>query len=314
MNLAIRLLEVRALTARVKAFRFEGVDGLLPPYSAGSSVRIRLPVGGGRSNAYSLTGDPGAPGFYEIAVRKEDEKRSRGGSLYLHNQAKAGDTFEAGAPENHFPPIRTARHHVLLAAGIGITPFLSYIPSLTRWRASYEIHYSYRGEDSGAFRDDLSVNPRATLYDSEKKGRMPTEEILNRQAAGAHVYVCGPHDFIRTVRGHAGGTGWPESCVHYEQFTPAESAPGHPFLAKLARSGKEVAVGAGESLLEALEKHGVDVPSSCRVGGCGTCKVGVIRGQIDHRDVCLPESEREENRSIITCISRSENGELVLDL
>ena len=66
--------------------------------------------------------------------------------------------------------------------------------------------------------------------------------------------------------------------------------------------------------LEAIEKAGIPVPYSCRVGGCGTCELRVIRGDIDHRDHCLPPEDRAAGRSLISCVSRAANGELVLDL
>lgn len=314
MSTSVCLEAILPLTPNIKAFRFTGIEGKLPPFSSGSSFRIQLPVGNGVANAYSLTGDPSRPGTFSIAVRKEDPRRSKGGSIYLHEEARVGQVFEAAFPENHFPPVRTARHHVLLAAGIGITPFLSYLPELRRWGASYELHYSHRGAEEIPFWELLSSDPGIIFHDSSASGRMKPAEILDRQRAGTHVYVCGPHEFIKAVRSHAAETGWPIGHVHFEQFTPGETPPGRAFSARLARSGKVVPVGAEETLLEALEKQGVDVPYSCRVGGCGTCKVGVIRGSIDHRDHCLAAEERDEGRSIISCISRSANGELTLDL
>lgn len=314
MSLSVRLEEIVPLGPQVRAFRFGAVDGTLPAFSAGSSFRLSLPVGGGRANAYSLTSYDAPSGTYTIAVRKENPERSKGGSIYLHEEARVGQVFAAALPENHFSPSRTARHHVMLAAGIGITPFLSYLPELDRWGASYELHYSYRGAGGGAFQDLLGRHERIVLHDSSAGGRMNPATILDRQAVGAHVYLCGPHAFIQAVRAHATETGWPPSHVHFEQFTPSESPPGRAFDVRLARSGAMVCVGAGDTLLEALEKQGVNVPYSCRVGGCGTCKVGVIRGSIDHRDVCLTPEEREEGRTMLACISRSANGELTLDL
>lgn len=316
MSLAVEIAEIETLTLRVKRFRLRSREGSLPTYSPGSSLRIHLPVGGGLWNAYSLTSDPWNEGDYAIAVRREDPEHSKGGSIYLHERARVGDVHEIQAPTNHFLPARTARHHLLLAGGIGITPFIAYLPSLERWGHSFELHYAYRDEAHAAFLPWLRQRWGKSLegYATAQGRRLPVAELLKRQPVGTHVYVCGPIRLIEAVRAAAAELGWPNSRVHFEQFSLGHEAPRLPFTAQLIRSQKSIAVSAAETLLEALERERVPVPYSCRVGGCGTCELRVIRGGIDHRDHCLPPEDREAGRSLISCVSRAANGELVLDL
>jgi len=95
--------------------------------------------------------------------------------------------------------------------------------------------------------------------------------------------------------------------------TPSAHADDQAFDVQLHRSGQRITVGARQSILDALRGHGIHVPSSCESGTCGSCKVGLLEGQADHRDlVLLPE---EKASQVMVCVSRSQNGGcLVLDL
>lgn len=83
---------------------------------------------------------------------------------------------------------------------------------------------------------------------------------------------------------------------------------------RLARSGLDLVVPPGTSILRAVEKAGVRVLSSCREGICGTCETTVLGGVPDHRDAILTEEERESGEFMMICVSRARYGELVLDL
>lgn len=87
-----------------------------------------------------------------------------------------------------------------------------------------------------------------------------------------------------------------------------------PVRIRLARSGDIVDVAAGQTILEALLAHGLDIDSVCREGICGTCETKVLDGIPDHRDSILDEDERAGNATMMVCVSRALSPELVLDL
>ena len=78
------------------------------------------------------------------------------------------------------------------------------------------------------------------------------------------------------------------------------------------RTGKTVQVGAQQSLLHALKAEGVAVPSSCESGTCGSCKVRLLAGEADHRDLVLMDEEKRDH--IMVCVSRACSDDMVLDL
>ncbi len=103
--------------------------------------------------------------------------------------------------------------------------------------------------------------------------------------------------------------------------TPAPSAPDailisadQAFVVHLAKTGQRIDVAADTSVLEALLMAGIDVPSSCQQGVCGTCETRVIAGTPEHRDMILSDAERAANNVMMICCSRAVSAELTLDL
>ncbi|NBS46098.1 MAG: hypothetical protein EBS99_03520 [Betaproteobacteria bacterium] len=91
------------------------------------------------------------------------------------------------------------------------------------------------------------------------------------------------------------------------------SPPGH-FVVRLARSGRDIAVTSGQSVLDALRDHGVEVPASCHQGVCGSCLTRVLQGEPEHWDMYLTPEEQQANDRFTPCCSRSKTALLVIDL
>ena len=122
-TLSVRVAEIEAITLLVKRFTLVSNAGEnLPGFSAGSHVVVYVP-GKDRiyRNAYSLISAPRTRDYYQIGVLRQEQ--SRGGSVYMHEQVKVGDLLQITPPVNLFPLERLARKHILIAGGIGITPF-----------------------------------------------------------------------------------------------------------------------------------------------------------------------------------------------
>jgi vanillate monooxygenase ferredoxin subunit len=73
-------------------------------------------------------------------------------------------------------------------------------------------------------------------------------------------------------------------------------------------------VAAGETVVQALAKHGVEILTSCEQGVCGTCITRVLEGEPDHRDLYFTDEEKAKNDQFTPCCSRSRTKVLVLDL
>src|SRR5690606_25026428 len=111
---------------------------------------------------------------------------------------------------------------------------------------------------------------------------------------------------LTTLREIAERQGWPDDAVHIEFFANDRKLDqSSTFTVELARSALTLEVPAGRSILDVLREAGVEAPSSCGQGACGTCLTAVLDGLPDHQDVWLNPTERASNRCMMTCVSRS---------
>ena len=104
--------------------------------------------------------------------------------------------------------------------------------------------------------------------------------------------------------------------MHLEYFAPpasdADDGLDEPFTLRLARRAIDVSVAADQTAVEALKDWGIDVPTSCEQGICGTCVVRLAHGEAEHRDYCLTRADRRHK--VALCCSRAKGGVLEIDL
>ncbi len=320
------LLRVRVQRKVIEAqeicsFELVAEDGAaLPPFTAGAHVEVQLPfVRAGLARPYSLCNSALESHRYQIAVLKEPA--SRGGSKAMHDTVQEGMTLEIRPPRNQFALAPGASQHLLIAGGIGVTPLLSMAESLSDAGSAFELHYAVRSQERLAFAQRLARSPfadRVHLHvdNGPPAQRLNLQAVLASPAPGRHLYVCGPAGFMDTVLASAASAGWQQDCVHLERFGAEPVLPGGDaaFEVQIASSGRLIAVRADESVLQALCAAGIDIPSSCEQGVCGTCLTRVTAGVPDHRDQYLLPEEQAANDQFLPCCSRARTQRLVLDL
>lgn len=311
--------EVVAEDENVVALTFAAPDGgMLARWHAGAHLDLLLRSG--RMREYSLCGDPADRHTYRIAVRRIPD--GGGGSVEVHDELAVGDQIRIKGPRNAFPlavpghgsPARSVR---FIAAGIGITPILPMLAAADRFGLDWSMIYLGRSRDSIPFLDEVArFGDKITIRTDDEHG-LPTMDDLTgidpetgTAPSTMAVYCCGPVPMLERLRGHLGNR--PDIELHYERFSPPPVENGAPFTVTLARSGVDVEVAADESVLASVRRVVPAVPYSCQQGFCGTCKVRVLAGEVDHRDGILTEPERESG-TFLTCVSRG-NGPLTLDL
>lgn len=320
MSRALNLVRVASVTdvaAQIKRFEFVSANGdELPPFSPGAHVIVTMRSGDQvYRNPYSIMASTPCGKGYVISVLRSPE--SRGGSVFMHTQVQPGSELEISDPVNLFPVAHTARKHILLAGGIGITPMLAMLDHFKKNNTNFELHYGVRAPDLGAYYSELASepDPRVRVYRADKGELIPLGDVLSNQPLGTHLYVCGPQAMIDWALDLARHEGWPDENLHWERFSTPP--PGKPFDVKLARSGKTVHVAEHQSMLEAIEQAGVDAPYLCRGGACGQCVTTVVDvdgGTIQHNDHYLTGEEKLQNKQITICVSRTDGGCITVDL
>jgi ferredoxin-NADP reductase len=311
-----------ALRLRLHAATWEAPDihsyemrlpagGELPAFTAGAHIDLTLPSGLVRS--YSLVNSQTERHRYVIAIQRD--RASRGGSRWLHDNLRVGDLLSAAGPRNNFPLNEAAQHSVFIAGGIGITPIVSMIDRLEALDVPWELTYCARKRDAAAFLAGLEKKPQVRFnFDEEPGGRvLDIAALVAAAPAEAHFYCCGPLPMLEAFERATAHL--PRERVHVEYFT-AKEAPAREggFTLVLAKSGREVPVPAGKTILDALKDVGIDVAHSCTEGICGTCETRVVEGTPDHRDLILTPEERAANKTMMVCCSGSKSDRLVLEL
>ncbi len=292
-------------------------DAALPSFTPGSHIVVECEAPGRPANAYSLTGDAVAPEAYVISVlrRAGETGGAPSGSQWIHDELAVGDTLIARPPRSAFAPVLRARRHLLVAAGIGITPMISHLRSARLWGRDARLLYIHR-VGRGAYLDTIrDLTEHASVHTRRADFAIELSAALADQPFGTHLYVCGPASFIESVTASAAALGWPASRIHVEHFGIDALDAGEPFTVQVRSTGEEFTVDAGVSLLEALEGRGFAVPNLCRRGVCGECRIPVSgAAAITHRDLYLSEEEKRAGDSLMACVSRGSGSTLEVAL
>lgn len=311
-------LRVRSITWLADAINgYELVDPRgrdLPRFAAGAHIGLRLD--GGRVRDYSLWNDPAERRRYCIAVLREDDPVAL--SRRLHETVRPGDIIEVSTPRNEFPLDPAARRYLMIAGGIGITPFMAMLAELRGRGAEFLLHYCTRSPAATAFRDELGPLAAQGRVRFHHDGGDPSHGLdvaatLRDPPPGTHLYYCGPPPLMAAVAEAA--RGWPPGTVHCEWFSApsvVDFGEDRPFRVRLARHGGDFEVAAGETILEVLRRNGIAVSSSCELGYCGTCLVRYLAGEPEHRDDVLAAADRA--RFVLLCCARAKTPTLDLDL
>ncbi|KIQ35419.1 ferredoxin [Variovorax paradoxus] len=319
-----------ALKALVHTMRYEA-DGIVsvefrptspevdfPAFEAGSHIDLHLPNGLVRS--YSLCNPASERQRYVVGVL--DDRKSRGGSRYVHQQLRVGSTIEISHPRNNFALQDGAERSVLVSGGIGVTPIWCMLQCLAALGRPVEIVYCARSRNEAAFIDAISAlaaekDIAVTWHFDQEKGAPPNlVQMLEGKGADSHYYCCGPTPMLDSFVKSCEQLGY--ANAHIERFAAVHadaSAAAETYVVECAKSGKSVEVPPGKSILDSLIEAGLNPEHSCKEGVCGACETVVLEaGEIEHRDGILSKLERQSNKTMMICVSRCKRGPLVLDI
>lgn len=225
-TLKVRVDALREEAHGVRSFSISRLDGLpFERHEPGAHIDVTSPSGVTRQ--YSLCGDPECLESQLFAVKKEEA--SRGGSRSLHEEVSVGTELSVGAPRNLFRLDDNASEHILIGAGIGITPLLSMAYRLAAKRARFTLHYFARSESHAAFMTLLTREPFAQhvkLHFAVDPADLSTalDTCLQDARGNTHVYTCGPGPFMDCVV-EAAQKRLPAEAVHLERFKAEPLAP-----------------------------------------------------------------------------------------
>jgi ring-1,2-phenylacetyl-CoA epoxidase subunit PaaE len=338
----LTVARVDPLTADAAAVTFDVPARLAEKFTfaPGQSLTIRR---GGERRSYSICAARGrAP---RIGVREV-----AGGAVsgWLVHEVRAGDVIEVQEPSGSFTPdLEKPGHHVLIAAGSGITPILSIAGSVLAANdgSAVTLLYGNRRNDSVMFADeiaDLKDAYPARVCLVHLLSREPQEvELFNGRLDAAklrsllpvtveaatvdHWWLCGPFGMVQDAIGVLSGLGVTRDRIHRELFyveeePPAEAkhaeaptGPGAEVTVLLDGRSSTATVEPGTPILDGAQRVRPDLPFACKGGVCGTCRALLVRGEVTMRRNYALEREELEAGYVLTCQALPASDQITVD-
>jgi 3-ketosteroid 9alpha-monooxygenase subunit B len=327
----LRVARVIDETADARSFVLEVPPALAERfrYRPGQFLSFKVPFEGKvLTRSYSLASSPDCDAEHKVTVKRIADGRV---SNWMNDRLRAGDRVQVTPPAGFFVLNEGGREIVLFGGGSGITPVISIVKSaLATTRRHLLLVYANRDERSIIFRDELEALARShpdrfrIVHSLDVRDGFLDEAGVKRLAAGrlgADFYLCGPGAFMATVESALLALGVPMERIHIERFAsppdPGVLAPDAPDAADaqgetvpekitivLDGVAHEVPYQAGERVLHAARRAGLDPPFSCEEGYCSCCMAKLALGEVKmHANDCLSKELLAEGW-VLTCQSR----------
>jgi ferredoxin-NADP reductase len=338
-KLPLRCIQVVDETPDVKTFRFVAEPPKLFRYNPGQFMTLEVPIEGGVvRRSYTISATPSRPHVISVTV-----KRVEGGQVsnWLHDNLGSGSSLFVDGPHGTFSCIPDdAGPYLFISGGSGITPVMA----MSRWLADTTpdadiqfLHFA-RSPNDLIFAHELQLMERhlpgfrcqfVCGQAAEGSGwtgpvgRISTELLpqLVPDLKSRSLYLCGPVPFMDATRGILEELGFDMTRFHQEIFggvprrdRGAAEAQAST-LAKILFSASKIEIDCKGSdyILDLALAQGLPVAYSCRAGQCGTCKVTLLEGTVEHDCTNGLTPDDEKDGHILSCQARP-IGRVVVDL
>ena len=259
-------------------------------------------------------------------------------SNWFNSVAAVNDLLFVAAPEGNFILPANAKTVVAFAAGSGITPIVSLAKALQNNQGQMQLFYGNRSLENTLFKTDfenLSAVTTQYFFSQEQNegaiaGRIDKETITNCIKADLALlkadafFICGPEEMILAVVSTLEFFGVAKNKIHYELFTTPVLMKKEETVESNFKGTSAVKVildsevaefslaNEGKTILEALEKAGLDAPFSCRGGVCCSCKAKVLKGSASMKMNYSLTDEEVKDGYILTCQAHPTSEELIV--
>ena len=320
-------------TPSIKTFRLvrSPGEGPLPfTFVPGQFLNVAFGIGGARMNrSYSISSSPTDRDYVELTIKREE----RGAvSRHIHDLIKVGDIIAAAGPVGKFvfDGRGADKSIVLIAAGVGITPFMSIMRYLTARAWAGNIYFIY---GCRAPADFIFAKPIAALKRRNRKLRIAvtmskagpewkgprghiSKELLTETVpdlASRLVHLCGPPTMMEATKALLAELGVPAERMKTEAFgavKPPLGAPGISAgpaadatgpLVTFSKNNKSAKIHTDQTILELSEALAIGIEFSCRVGTCGVCKIEMTSGEVDMAVQDALDDDDKQKGIILAC-------------
>ncbi len=308
-------------TPDATTFIFEACNQAVFNFIPGQFITLQLEIDGHEyARSYSMSSSPSRPFTLECTV-----KRVEGGvvSNWLIDHLQPDMSLNALAPAGEFSLKNSKQpaRYLLLSAGSGITPVMS----MARWlldtnsTAQIDFVHSSPNRENTIFQkrlemldeiyDNFNLNQLFSRPDNADDAQRFSAEWLNQNITDledTEVYVCGPTGYMKDVEAALEARGFNMDRFFKESFqpeTPTENTDMNAAatFALDVEGQKTIEIKAGQSILDAVEKAGLDMAAACRAGVCGACKCQVTDGEAESSSQANLSDEDIEQGYALAC-------------
>lgn len=300
--------------ANTASFTFRAPSGSMFAYHPGQFLTLEIPApgqpGGVVHRTYTISSSPSRPRSITITAKAQPDSI---GTRWMLDNLQPGMRIKAIGPAGLFSNVESsAGKYLFISAGSGITPMMSMttcmwdegrdldIVFINCAKRPSEIIFRQRLEHMASRTPGLDLKfvveePDCyrpwTGYQGQFNQLMlglMAPDYLERE-----VYCCGPEPFMQAVRDALVGLGYDMDNYHQESFgTPVETEADQPELDDVipdddckaeivfTSSGVTAKVAETDTVLAAARSVGLNIPSGCTFGVCGTCKVRKTAGEV----------------------------------
>lgn len=340
----LKVSKITKESPSIKTFRLVNPAGgsFTFPFLPGQFVTLSALIDGKKvTRSYTIASSPTETEFCDLSIKREDQGVF---SRYLHDQIKKDDLLDAKGPGGVFVFTGSeASSIVLIAAGVGVTPFLSIIRYLTAkaWDGNISLLFSCRAPEDYIFRQELEELEKKfknlklfvsmTRYSgsdwSGLRGRF-TKEMIHSSVPdinSSRIHICGPVPFMDGTKALLSELNVKKEQIKIESFGSArKSEPIAPLgreekqsivntstTVEFSLSGIKAALPPSLTVLEAAESVDVEIDNSCRAGTCGLCKVQLVSGQVEMEVEDALEEEEKKLGLILACQAKAKESLVV---
>lgn len=338
----LKVATVYQETPTVKTFKLVEPSGNDLPftYLAGQFMNLAMVIDGKPiKRAYTIASHPCDRKMLEITIKREENGLV---SRYMHDFVHEGDLIdiEAAYGQLTFSGVG-AQGIVLIGGGVGITPLMSVLRCLISCGMKNEISllYACKTLEDFVYREELRLlqsrnsNLKILVAVEKMEGSFPgayegrlTKEKIQEAAPGivsSRVHLCGPPGMMQAVRAILAELKVQQDQIKTEAFGSAiPPTPKVPHVepadstslkqVSFKKSGKTLGIHPDETVLELAETAGIEIPNSCRIGTCGTCKVKLHSGQVT-MDVQDSLTEDDKHQKIILACQAKATSDLLIE-
>ncbi|KUP91913.1 hybrid-cluster NAD(P)-dependent oxidoreductase [Tritonibacter horizontis] len=293
------------------SFTFRALSGALFDYDPGQFLTLEIPVPGGPLHrTYTISSSPSRPRTITITAKAQVDSI---GTRWMLDNLAPGSRIRALGPAGVFSNAEsTAKKFLFVSAGSGITPMMSMTTCM--WDEGDDLDVVF--VNCAKRPSEIIFRQRLEHMASRVKGldlKFVVEEpdlyrpwtgyqgTFNQLMLGLmapdylerEVYCCGPEPFMQAVRNALSGLGFDMDRYHQESFhAPVghlDEQPDHGDVVPdddtsasitFETSGVTAKVAETDTVLSAARANGLNIPSGCTFGVCGTCKIKKLSGEV----------------------------------